>query len=407
MLKAARWIILCLLLAALVGLSFGIGAIVERSRDGNSTPVAETEGDTPDFNALYEIYGLLKQQYVDPDRLDAQTLYEAAINGMLKSLSDTGTFYVDPTTYNIKIMPSGTFEGIGATVTEQSGKIMIVAPIKGTPADKAGIRSGDVILAVNGESTEDWNVEKAVTKIRGPKGTEVSLTIEHSDGTTEDLTLTRDEIEVESVSREPPAGAFEDAAGNEVKDLAYVHIREFSALTASQLQPVLAEIADGGYKGLILDVRDNPGGLLDATVEVADMFLDSGTILVQVGRDGDEQVFSAKSGGEATEIPLVVLINRFSASGSEVLSVALKDNGRATLIGEKTFGKGTVNVQHQLNDERGGLFVTVARWLTPDRVLIDGVGIHPDIEVTLSDEDYDLRRDAQLLRAIDYLRGGQ
>jgi carboxyl-terminal processing protease len=407
MLKAARWIILCLLLAALVGLSFGIGAIVERNRDGESTPAVKTAGDTPDFNTLYEIYGLLKSQYIDPDLLDAQTLYEAAINGMVKSLSDTGTFYVDPTTYNTSVMPSGTFEGIGATVTQQNGKITIVAPINGTPAEEAGIRTGDVILVVNGESTEGWNVEKAVSKIRGPRGTEVSLTIEHSDGTTEDLTLTRDEIQVESVSREPPTGAFKDAAGNEVKDLAYVQIREFSALTASQLGPVLEEIAGGGYKGLIIDLRDNPGGLLDATVDVADMFLDSGTILVQVSRDGDEQVFSAKSGGEATEIPLVVLVNRFSASGSEVLSAALKDNGRATLIGEKTFGKGTVNVPHRLSDDRGALFVTVARWLTPDRVLIDGVGIHPDIEVTLSDEDINLRRDAQLFRAIDSLRGGQ
>jgi carboxyl-terminal processing protease len=404
MLKAARWIILSLLLAALVGLSFGIGVLVERDRGGTAAAPA-TEAGTPDFNSLYEIYGLLKDQYVDPDRLDPQTLYEAAINGMLKSLSDTGTFYVDPTTYTTSVMPSGTFEGIGATVADQNGKIVIVAPIKGTPADRAGIRTGDVIHAVNGESTDGWNVEEAVTKIRGPKGTEVSLSIEHSDGTTEDLTLTRDEIQVESVTRDPPEGAFEDAAGNEVKDLAYVRIRDFSALTAAQLGPVLEEIVGSGYKGLILDLRDNPGGLLDATVAVADMFLDSGTILVQVSRDGDEQVFTAKSGGEATEIPMVVLVNGFSASGSEVLSAALKDNGRATIIGEKTFGKGTVNVAHKLSDDRGALFVTVARWLTPDRVTIDEVGIHPDIEVIPSDEDIDLRRDAQLFKAIDFLHG--
>jgi len=402
--KPARWIVFSLLLAAVVALSFGIGVIVERDSGGTAASPT-TEDDTPDFNSLYEIYALLKGEYVDPDRLDPETLYEAAINGMLKSLSDTGTFYVDPITYTTSVMPSGTFEGIGATVTEQDGKIMIVAPIKGTPADKAGIRTGDVILAVDGESTDGWNVEEAVMKIRGPRGTEVNLSIEHSDGETEDLTLTRDEIEVESVTREPPAGEFEDADGNEVKDLAYVHIRDFSALTASQLRPVLEEIADGGYEGLVLDVRDNPGGLLDATVDVADMFLDGGTILFQVGRDEDEREFSAQSGGEATGIPMVVLVNRFSASGSEVLSAALKDNGRATIIGEKTFGKGTVNVEHRLSEDGGGLFVTIARWLTPDRVLIDGVGIHPDIEVIPSDEDIELRRDAQLLRAIDFLRG--
>jgi carboxyl-terminal processing protease len=405
--KAARWTVFALLLVALVALSFSIGVVVERNGNDNAAPAAESEDGTPDFNALYEMYSLLKDQYVDPDILDQQTLYEAAVNGMIKSLSDTGTFYVDPATYTVSVMPSGTFEGIGATVAEHEGKITIVAPIAGTPADEAGIRSGDVILAVDGESTDGWNVEKAVIKIRGAKGTDVNLTIEHSDGTTEDVKLTRDEIEVESVSREPPTGDLQDAGGNEVTDLAYVQIREFTARTVPQLQPVLEEIAEAGYEGLIIDVRNNPGGLLDATVNVADMFLDSGTILIQVGRDGEEEVFSAESGGEATEIPIVILVNRFSASGSEVLAAALRDNGRAVIIGEKTFGKGTVNIPNALSDDRGALFVTVARWFTPNNVLIDEVGIHPDIEVTLSDEDIDLRRDAQLLRAIDYLRGEQ
>jgi carboxyl-terminal processing protease len=406
--KALRTILLTLMVVALIGLSFGLGVAIEReSGNGGSAAVEteDTEEDVPDFDALYEIYGLLRKHYVDQDIIDGQTLYEAAINGMLKSLADTGTYYVDPTTYGINVMPSGTFEGIGATVAEQQGKIIIVAPIADTPAQRAGIRSGDAILEVDGESTDGWTVEKAVMKIRGPRGSTVKLKVEHSDGEVEELELTRDEIKVESVSREPPAGEFRDADGNDVTDLAYVHIREFTSLTLSQLEPVLNEISNGGYEGLILDLRSNPGGLLDATVEVADTFLDGGTILVQVKREGEEEVFSAKSGGAATEIPMVVLVNQFSASGAEVLAAALQDNGRAPLLGEKTFGKGTVNIPQELSDERGALFVTVARWLTPDRILIDGVGIRPDIEVTLSDEDIDTRRDAQLLAAIDYLRG--
>ncbi len=407
MLKAARWIIVSLLVVALVAFSFSIGVVVERNGDESAAPAVEDSGGGPDFDALYEIYGLLEKYYVDPDLLDGETLYEAAINGLLNTLSDSGTYYVDPTTYGVSVMPSGTFEGIGAHVTEQQGKIVIVSPINDTPADRAGIRSGDVILAVDGESTEGWTVEKAVMMIRGAKGTQVTLTVEHDDGEVEDLTITRDEIKVESVSREPPGGEFKDSEGNEVTDLAYVQIMEFTAITESQLRPVLEEIADGDYKGLILDIRSNPGGLLETTVNVADMFLDSGIILVQVGRDGEEEVFNAQAGGEATEIPMVVLVNRFSASGSEVLSAALKDNGRATLMGEQTFGKGTVNIPQPLADDRGALFVTIARWLTPERILIDGVGIRPDIEVTLTDEDIDLRRDGQLLEAIDYLRGQQ
>lgn len=406
--KAAKWATLVVLVVALAILAFALGIIVERDGGGESSPSeVEDNGGRPDFDALYEIYDLLQQYYVEPDLLDDQSLYEAAVNGILRSLSDTGTYYVDPTTYNVSVMPSGTFEGIGATVADKNGQIVIVAPIKDTPADRAGIRSGDAVIAVNGESTEGWTVEKAVQKIRGPKGTEVTLTIEHEDGETEEITLTRDEIEVESVSTVPPGGEFKDAAGAEVTDLAYVQILEFTAVTQAQLEPVLEQVAAGGYEGLVLDLRSNPGGLLETVVGVADMFLEEGTILVEVKRGGDEKEYTANSGGEATEIPIAVLLNRFSASGSEVLAAALQDNNRAVVIGEKSFGKGTVNTAQELSDGRGAIFVTVARWLTPDRILIDGVGVRPDIEVELTDEDIDLRRDAQLLRAIDYLRGEQ
>jgi len=151
-------------------------------------------------------------------------------------------------------------------------------------------------------------------------------------------------------------------------------------------------------------LRSNPGGLLTATVEVADMFLDSGIILVQVSRDGEERVFNARRGGEALEVPVTLLVNNFSASGAEVLAAAIQDNGRGILVGEKTFGKGTVNIARQLRDG-GALFVSIARWLTPERIQIDGSGIRPDVEVTLTDVDIDARRDTQLLRAIELLRG--
>jgi carboxyl-terminal processing protease len=409
MLKVARWTVLTLLAAAVIAFAFSVGVVVNDTNGGGSQTAAPAEAglsssEKVDFKTLNQILDILNKEYVDPTRLDDRALYEAAINGLLQSLSDRGTFYVDPDTYRVNVLPSsGTFEGIGATVSQQGGEIVIVAPIKGTPAEAAGIRAGDVILAVDGESTQGWSVDQAVIKIRGPAGTPVTLTVRHSDQTTEDITIIRDEIKVESVSTTPPGGVLNDENGNAVTDLAYVRISEFTGRTDEELSPVLRDISNGGYKGLILDLRGNPGGLLDATVGVADMFLDRGIILVEVSKSGDERVYNATGGGEAVDIPLVVLVDQFSASGSEVLSAAIQENGRGILVGEKTFGKGTVNIARPLSDG-GALFVSIARWLTPDRVQIDGVGIQPNIEVTLSDEDINLRRDSQLLRAIDYLR---
>ena len=409
MLKFARWTVLTLLATAVIALAFSVGFVVNNTNGGGSQPAGPSEAglssnENVDFKTLNQILGILTKEYVDPGRLDDRALYEAAINGLLKSLSDTGTFYVDPDTYRISVLPSsGTFEGIGATVSQQGGEIVIVAPIKGTPAEAAGIRAGDVILAVDGESTQGWTVDQAVLKIRGPAGTPVTLTIRHSDQTTEDITIVRDEIRVESVSTTPPGGALKDEDGNAVTDIAYVSIGEFTGRTDEELRLVLRDVSGGGYKGLILDLRGNPGGLLETTVDIADMFLDKGIILVEVSREGDERVYNATGGGEAVDVPLVVLVDQFSASGSEVLSAAIQENGRGILVGQKTFGKGTVNIARPLSDG-GALFVSIARWLTPERVQIDGVGILPNIEVALSDEDINLRRDSQLLRAIDYLR---
>jgi carboxyl-terminal processing protease len=411
MLKAARWTVLGLLATSILILAFAVGYISRGDGGGNSPPAQSDQNDGSadsadiDFGELNQIYDILQRKYVDPSLIDEQTLYQAAITGMLQVFPDSGTFYVDPQTVQTSVGPSGTFEGIGATVAEQNGQIVIVAPIEDTPAQRAGIRAGDVIEEVDGESTEGWSQEKAVLKIRGPKGSTVTLKIKHDDGTEETLSIERDEIKVASVTTLPPGGALEDGTGTEISDLGYIHIREFTEQTEEEVKEALQEILDGGKKGLILDLRNNPGGLLRTTANVANEFLDADKlILTEQERDGSKQDFRAKSGGMATQLPVVVILNRFSASGSEVLAAALHDNGRATIVGEKSFGKGTVNLSNEL-DDGGQLYVSIAKWLTPNGTQIDGVGIRPDITVTLSDDDIDSNRDVQLFKAIDVLEG--
>ncbi len=414
MLKAARWIVLGLLAVSVLSLVFALGYVF-RGDDGGGPPLpaansgngasAEKPATEGDFNNLNQIMKLLQDKYVDPDLIDRQTLYQSAITGMLQTLPDSGTFYVDPNTVRTSVGPSGKFEGIGATVASQNGQIVIVAPIEDTPAERAGLRAGDAILEVDGESTEGWSQEKAVLRIRGQAGTKVTLKIRHTDDQEETLEIERDEIKVQSVTALPPGGALKDGAGADISDVGYIHIREFNEQTLGELQTSLRDVVSGGKKGLILDLRNNPGGLLNATAQVADEFLDGDKmILTERERDGSESQFKSHAGGVAVEIPVVILLNRFSASGSEVLAAALHDNGRATLIGEKSFGKGTVNVSSELKDG-GQLYVSIAKWLTPNGTQIDGVGIRPDIEVDLSHDDIDARRDVQLFKAIDVLRG--
>lgn len=414
MLKAARWIILGLLAVSILVLAFAFGYVAKG--DGGSkttasaapTATAAAGGDKAtadtDFKNLNDIYKILQSKYVDPSIVDRETLYQAAINGLLKTFPDSGTFYVDPNTVRTSVGPSGKFDGIGATVASQNGQIIIVAPIENTPAERAGIKAGDAILEVDGESTDGWTQEKAVLKIRGPRGSKVKLKIRRG---AEQLTLDieRDEIKVQSVTTQPPGGALKDGGGASIDDLAYIHIREFDEPTKDEMQKALSDAVSAGKKGVILDLRNNPGGLLRTTADIADEFLDGSlTILTERERDGSEQKFSSHAGGAALTIPVVIIMNRFSASGSEVLAAALHDNNRATIVGEKSFGKGTVNVSNELKDG-GQLYVSIAKWLTPNGTQIDGVGIRPDVEIKLSDEDIDLRRDVQLFKAIDILRG--
>lgn len=413
MYKAAAWVVGGLLGAVLLALVFTLGyvssdRIGDDDNSGSSSNITvgdALEGDV-DFDTLEEIVGILRNEYFDREGLDEELLFEAAIAGMLDSLADTGTFYIDPTSYELSLGPSGNFEGIGATVNQQDNNIVIVTPFEGSPAELAGLIPGDIILAVDGESIVGWPLDRAVLSVRGPQGSEVTLTILHLDGSEEDFVIVRDEIEVNSVGTSPPGGVLRDEAGTEVTDIQYMRISQFTERTPIEVEEVVREAEESGKRGLIIDLRGNPGGLFNETLDTTDLFLNDGIMLIEVDDGDEEMVYRASEGGAALDIPIVILMGPLSASGSEVLAAALKDNGRAIIVGETSFGKGTVNRARQL-DDGGALFVTIRHWLTPKGVQIDQVGIRPDVEVTpgLFDPLYDPLADVQIFFALDHLLG--
>jgi carboxyl-terminal processing protease len=363
---------------------------------------ANQQSDSAGFGILDEIYKVIREDFVDPTAVDEQALRQGAIDGVIAALNDPHTIYIDPESYALGVdVISGEFQGIGARVEQDSttGEIVIVAPFRDSPAEIAGIRSGDVVVAVDGESTQGWSVSEAVRRIRGPEGSQVALSVRHSSGETEDVTVTRATIVIPTVFTSP----LEDADGNPVNDLAYVELEQITEKTVPDLRTTVSEIVDQGYRGIILDLRRNPGGSLSATVDIADLFLDGGRILTQVDRDGSETSFDAHPGDPGEAIPLVLLVGHGSASGAEVIAGALRDHKRAVLVGETTFGKGSVNHLRELSDG-GAIYITIARWLTPNGEQIEGIGLAPDIPVTPSEEDIKADRDVQLYSAIDQLR---
>jgi carboxyl-terminal processing protease len=379
-----------------------VGFVVGGGEEGGGGAAATRPSSSADFGILDEIYNVIREDFVDPSSVDQQALRQGAIDGVLQALDDPHTIYIDPESYALGVdVISGEFQGIGARVEQDptTGEIVIVAPFRDSPAEEAGIRAGDVVLTVDGDSTAGWNVSEAVRRIRGPEGSQVSLGVRHTGGETEDVTITRATIVIPTVRTE----SVQDANGNTVNDLAYVELEQITEKTVPDLRATVDEIRDQGYRGIILDLRRNPGGSLSATVDVADLFLEGGRILTQVDRDGNETTFDAHAGDAGESVPLVVLVGHGSASGAEVIAGALRDNHRAVLVGETTFGKGSVNHLRELSDG-GAIYITIARWLTPNGEQIEGIGLAPDIAVTPSEEDIDANRDVQLYSAIDYLR---
>lgn len=347
---------------------------------------------------LWTIWDILEQEYLEPESIDAQKMIYGAAAGMVNSLGDAHTLFVEPREAEmIEESMRGSFEGIGATVGLVEGKLVISRVLPDSPALQVGLQQGDVILKVDEVSLEGKTSQEAVSLIRGPRGTVVRLLIQR-EGTAEPFVVpvTRDRVELPIVTTEMRADG-----------LAYLHLAEFNAVSTQRLREALSDLLAQNPKGLILDLRDNPGGYLQMSVEIASEFLPKDTlILTERERDKDAREFRVESKGSATEIPLVVLVNASSASAAEIVAGALQDNQRAILVGQKTYGKGSVQSTHRL-DDGSSLRVTIARWYLPGGANLDGQGIVPDIEVDLTAEDVAAGRDPQLERAAAYLLNGE
>ena len=358
--------------------------------------------DEADLSTLYEIWELVTDQY-DGQLPPTNEIIESAISGSLETLGDTYTRYVPPdVARRMREDMQGSVEGIGAFVRENDdGMFEIVRPIDGQPAALAGLKPGDILIAVDGESVLGVSFDEVILMVRGPKDTTVNLTITR-EGEAEPLefSVTRTRFEVPVVEAEIlPA----ELTGGEA--IAYLHLTEFNRNAEDRLLAALDELLAQQPAGLILDLRDNPGGFLDQSVAVADAFLPEGVALFERNIRGLDEVFLTDNGDIAETIPMVVLVNAGSASASEIVAGAIQDRGRAPLVGETTFGKGSVQQIYPLSDG-SELRVTIARWYTPNNKTIDGQGITPDIEVE-SPESLGDENDTQLLRAIEFLLNGQ
>jgi len=345
------------------------------------------------FKPFWETWAIVHAQFVDQP-VDDVALMRGAIRGMLESLGDEHTSFMDPQEYtDANAGLEGSYEGIGAYVDTGGDFLTVTSPIPGSPAEKAGLKPGDEIIAIDGEDMTGINPELARRKVLGPAGTVVLLTIRR-EGTEEpfDVEITRDKINIASVESKMLEN-----------DIAYLKLNTFGDTTTRDLKEQLGDLMDQNPKGLILDLRYNGGGYLQTAVEVTSQFISEGVVLYEQYGDGRKDSYDAIRGGLALDIPMVVLINKGSASASEIVAGALQDYDRAQLVGETSYGKGSVQNWIPLEDNQGAVRVTIAKWLTPEGRTIHKLGLTPDVIVELTDEDAAAERDPQLDKAIELL----
>lgn len=359
-----------------------------------NTVGSRQDASTIDPNVFEKTWDRVENEFLYRDRVSANDLYYGLLKGLISSLGDPYSVFLTPQeTSDFSENLTGSFEGIGAEISVRDDQLIIVTPLEGSPAQDAGLLPNDAITQIDGQSTALMDLEEAVSRIKGEAGTSVTLTIKRaSKENVFDVSVQRDTIKVSSVTYE-------------MKDsVAVLQISSFNEDTERELSNTLQEIALSSPQGIVLDLRNNPGGLLDVSVEVANTFLEKDqTIVIEQDAQGEKIYHKTERDGKFTDIPLVVLINEGSASASEIVAGALKDMGRAQLIGKKTFGKGTVQ-SYELLSDGSSLKLTVAEWLTPNGTSFDGDGIEPDVVVEISEEDYTNDRDPQLDKAIEELR---
>ena len=383
----SNWVLGALLLAVV----FFLGTLI-----GGQTQIGSAQdNDIQNFLApIGQLYNIIVDSFYgdpgDPEALDA------ALEAIMESLNDRHSVYIEPEIFAITSSDlSGELQGIGARVStdEESGDVRIVSVLNGTPAQDAGLRSGDIFRVVDGIDVSTLNQSELVLKVRGLAGTTVNLTMQRGEDLI-DFVVKRARIIIPSVESE--------LLDN---DIGYLKLQDFSSIAVDQLDDALTQLNARLLNALVLDLRDNPGGLLQSALDITSMFLEPGeVILYEVFADGEEEVFRADGNYAGLNIPIVILVNENSASASELFAAALQENEVATIIGEVTYGKGSVQTQHLLNNG-GGVRVTIAEWLTPQRNSIEGSGIQPDIFVEM-DETAPLDEtaaDVQLDAALDYL----
>lgn len=400
MLSFTKKFLILIFLAGFIVIIFQAGIFI-----GRSEIICETcQPSNINFSLFWTAYQSLKEKFVSPGKITDQSVLYGAISGMAKSLDDPYTVFFKPKeAKEFEEELSGFFDGIGIEIGIKKGQLTVIAPLEGTPAQKAGLRPGDKIVKIGDKETSEMTTEEAVSLIRGQKGTQVSLTIfRQSWQKPKEFKITRDTIKIPSSKWELLVSTGE--AGGKQNDIAYVHIYNFSQNLPVDFSRIAMEILNSPARKIILDLRNNPGGYLEISQDIAGWFLEKDKVVVieDFGNGKEQKTYKTNGNASLAQYPTVILINEGTASASEILAGALKDNRGIVLIGEKSFGKGSVQEGIVLRDG-SYLKITIANWLTPKGLSISEKGLEPDIKIGITDEDYEQEKDPQLDKAIEII----